>query len=245
LVIVAVVVVLAALSTVAFLTLGGDGDGKAASAGPAANGGGDGTGTDTGTNTNTGKEEDANKDDAEDGQGGSGEATGGQPSGGPKTDDPAGGNALPDGYVMVSNDRFHFAMAMLKGFRLTGIAGQNSGGIFSANGGFPRVQVDFNDSPKDNAAAAWSAAVKGTRARSNGYKHLGIKKVDYNGYPTVADWQFERNQRGVRVRVLNRGFKVDAKRGYSIMISCRASEWDSAKCVTLRKTAFATFRPKN
>lgn len=53
---------------------------------------------------------------------------------------------------------------------------------------------------------------------SDGYKHGSIKKVEYNGYPTVADWTFERNHNGVRVKVLNRGFKVDAKRGYSIMI---------------------------
>jgi serine/threonine protein kinase len=251
LVIIAVVAVLAVLSTVLYLTLG-DGDEKAgqrkskedktASAGAAANGGGDSKGTDTGTDA--GKDEEAGRDDVKDGPG-SGDATGGQPSGGPKTDDPAGGKALPDGYAMVSNDRFHFTMAMPKGFRLTDIAGKNSGGIFSADGGFPRVQVDFNASPKDDAAAAWSAAVAGTRAASSGYKHLGIDKVDYNGYPTVADWQFERNQGGERVRVLNRGFKVDATHGYSIMVTCKASEWEGEECRTLRNTAFATFRPKD
>ena len=47
----------------------------------------------------------------------------------------------------------------------------------------------------------------------------------------------------MRVRVLNRGFKVDASHGYSIMISCKADEWDGAECRTLRETAFATFEP--
>ncbi|MFC4606544.1 protein kinase [Streptomyces maoxianensis] len=245
LVIIAVVVVLALLTTVLFLTLDGDDKGsqgkskddKTASAGAANGGTGDSKGTDAG--------QDKGKETGKGNGSGSGSGSGGKPSGGSRTDAPAGGNGVPAGYALVSNDQFHFTMAMPKGFKLTGIAGQNSGGIFSRNGGFPRIQVDFTGSPKDDAAAAWSAAVAGTRASSSGYKHLGIGKVDYNGYPTVADWQFERNQGGQRVRILNRGFKVDAGHGYSIMITCKASEWRSAECETLRKTAFATFKPKD
>lgn len=45
--------------------------------------------------------------------------------------------------------------------------------------------------------------------------------------------------------MLNRGFKVDARHGYAIMISCKVSEWDSKECKTLRETAFATFQPKD
>lgn len=154
-------------------------------------------------------------------------------------------NGIPAGYAKVSNDQFKFTIAMPKGFKRTGTAGQSSGAIFSKDGGFPRLQVDFNSSPKADAAAAWAAAVAIVRATSNGYKHLGIKTVEYNGYPTVADWEFERNQKGERVRILNRGFKVDATHGYSIMITCKKDEWDGAECDTLRKTAFATFAPKD
>ncbi|MFF3453000.1 protein kinase [Streptomyces sp. NPDC002730] len=246
LVIIAVLAALAVLSTVLYLTLGDDDKGgkgkpkgdKSASAG-ATNGG---KGTDAGTDTGKGK--DTGTGGGKDDTGGSGAASG-QPSGKPKTDDSAGGNGLPAGYAMMSNDQFHFTMAMPKGFKLTGIAGENSGGIFSAGGGFPRIQVDFNPSPKDDAAAAWNAAMPGTAGSSRGYKHLGIRAVEYNGYPTVADWKFERNQDGKRVRILNRGFRVDATHGYSIMITCVASEWGSAECETLRKTAFATFKPKD
>lgn len=248
LVIIAVLAALAVLSTVLYLTQGGDDKGgkgkpkggKSASAG-ATNGG-----TDKGTyaGKDTGKGKDTGTGGGKDDTGGSGAAAG-QPSGKPKTDDSAGGNGLPAGYAMMSNDRFHFIVAMPKGFKLTGIAGENSGGIFSADDGFPRIQVDFNPSPKEDAAAAWNAAMPGTRDSSSGYKHLGIRAVEYNGYPTVADWKFERNQDGKRVRVLNRGFKVDATHGYSIMITCVASEWGSAECETLRKTAFATFKPKD
>ncbi|MFI8435033.1 serine/threonine-protein kinase [Streptomyces sp. NPDC079020] len=187
------------------------------------------------------------------GQGGSDGKASEQPSQDPKTQDPntedpadppkPPADALPAGYEKVADKRFHFTMAMPGGFKRDAIAGRNSGGIYNADGGFPRVQVDFNDSPGSDAAAAWAGAVAGTKVRSDGFKQIGIDKVDYNGYPTVADWHFERNQKGMRVRVQNRGFKVDAKRGYSIMVSCKASEWDEAECRTMRETAFATFEP--
>ncbi|MEV4330251.1 protein kinase [Streptomyces sp. NPDC049597] len=253
LVIIAVVAVLVVLSTVLVFALGGDdkaneGKGKndtAASAGPSA--GGDGKATVGGAATpdsGQGTDKDAGEDAGKDDQAGSTGTSGGQPSGdGSGTG--AGKDALPAGYVMVSNDQFHFTMAMPEKFRMTGIAGRNSGAKFSVDGGVPRVQVDFTASPGGDAAAAWSAAVLGVKSTSTGYKHIGIRKVDYNGYPTVADWEFERTESGQRVRVLNRGFKVDAKHGYAIMITCKATEWDAEECKTLRTTAFATFSPKD
>ncbi|MFE7513732.1 protein kinase [Streptomyces sp. NPDC057540] len=155
------------------------------------------------------------------------------------------GTQLPAGYTLVSNDRLHFSMAVPASFRLRSIPGYDLGVIFSESGGFPRVQVDYNGSPKDNAASAWELARYGVAATSQDYKHLGIRPVSYKGYPTVADWEFERTQKGVRVHVLNRGFKVDATHGYSIMISCAKDEWNGAECRTLRETAFATFSPKD
>ncbi|MFF0060179.1 serine/threonine-protein kinase [Streptomyces sp. NPDC005279] len=244
LLIIAVLAALAVLSTVLYLTLGDDKSGKGGKSKSKSDKSASAGATNGGTGKDTGKGKDTGTGAGKDNTGGSG-AGAGKPSGKPKTDRPAGGNGLPAGYVMVSNDQFHFTMAMPKGFTLTDIAGQNSGGIFSVRSGFPRVQVDFNPSPKDDAAAAWNAAMPGTAGSSSGYKHLGISKVEYNGYPTVADWQFERNQGGQRVRVLNRGFRVDATHGYSIMITCKAGEWESAECETLRRTAFATFKPKD
>ncbi|MDH2389504.1 protein kinase [Streptomyces sp. HNM0663] len=271
LVIVAVVVVLAVLSTVLLLTLGGGDEGgkdsqgdknKTASAG-AANGGGDGGAATEGQDPAKGgnaKDTDSGGSPGPDGAAaegagnGAGNATAGDagddPDGqqgddGGKNGDKPGGESLPAGYATVSNTQFNFTVAMPEKFKQTGIAGRNSGAIFSESGGFPRLQIDFTSSPGDDAAWAWQQAVSGVRASSSGYKHLGIDKVAYNGYPTVADWQFERNQGGERVRVLNRGFKVDARHGYSIMISCKASEWQDEECTTLRETAFATFSPKD
>ncbi|GAA3761778.1 hypothetical protein GCM10023082_64550 [Streptomyces tremellae] len=134
-------------------------------------------------------------------------------------------------------------MAMPKGFHKTGTAGQNSGGIFSADGGFPRIQVDFTSSPTQSALAAWTQLEPAVRGSSSHYKLLGIKKADYKGYPTVADWRFEREQDGRRMTVLDRGFRVDSEHGYSIMVTCPSSEWDGSACTTLRATAFDTFKP--
>ncbi|MFF8598580.1 protein kinase [Streptomyces sp. NPDC015232] len=255
LVIIAAVVVAALLGTILYVALGGGGEGAdqgkgGTAGGTTASAGSASAGTD-GQNTDT-----TPSDPSQQGSGGKPAGSGGGQSGTTPSGQPGGGQdgatgggsaaTLPPGYVMVANDRFHFSMAMPASFRMTAIAGENSGGIFNASkGSFPRVQVDFNDSPKDDAAAAWRAAMAGVAASSNGYKHIGIGPVSYKGYPTVADWEFERTQGGQRIHVLNRGFKVDADHGYSIMISCLADAWNQPECTTLRETAFATFSPKD
>ncbi|MFJ4901836.1 serine/threonine-protein kinase [Streptomyces sp. NPDC088727] len=252
--IIAAVIVLAVLGTVLALSLGGDDTGKdnagkgkddtSASAGASTPGSTAGTG---GTEQGGGSGKDQGKgQDGNDGQG-KGKDDSGKDDSGKGSDDSEGDadgkSALPAGYKRVTDKRFHFAMAMPEGFERNSIAGSNSGGIYNIDKGFPRVQIDYNSSPGDDAAAAWNGLKGAVAGSSSGYQHLGIKKVEYNGYPTVADWQFERNEKGQRSRVLNRGFKVDAKRGYSIMISCKADEWDGKACKTLRETAFDTFKP--
>ncbi|MEU0137135.1 serine/threonine-protein kinase [Streptomyces sp. NPDC006296] len=248
--IIAGVVVLAVLGTVLALTLGDDtGDGGGTGGGGTASSSGATTGDDTGTATGggSGKEESTDagaKDGGKDGQGQGGDEASGDPSPSKEPDEPGDGpDALPEGYEKVANKQFHFSMAMPGSFTFDAIAGRNSGAIYNADGGFPRVQVDYTSSPKNDAAAAWSGAVGATKSLSSGYRHIGIKKVEYNGYPTAADWEFTRDQQGKRIRVLNRGFKVDAGHGYSIMVSCEADAWDGEECRTLRETAFATFEP--
>ncbi|MFI8996233.1 serine/threonine-protein kinase [Streptomyces sp. NPDC053542] len=159
--------------------------------------------------------------------------------------DDKGGDALPDGFKKISNGRFHFTMAMPEGWKQTGTAGQNSGGIYSASGGFPRIQVDFNSKPSNDAAAAWRSLEPAVRGSSSGYHLIGIKKADWRDYPTVADWSFTREQRGQKVRILNRGFKVDGGHGYAIMITCKAGTWPDKECRQLRETAFRTFAVKD
>ncbi|MER6391125.1 protein kinase [Streptomyces sp. NPDC001523] len=153
------------------------------------------------------------------------------------------GTGLPAGYVKVSDTRFHFSMAMPEGFHQTDTAGENSGGIYSRDGGFPRIQVDFTDSPTGDARLAWSQLAPAVQGSSTGYRLIRLDGVDYRGYPTAADWEFEREQKGIKVHVLNRGFKVDGKHGYAIMVSCPADQWDGPECTQMRNTAFETFQP--
>ncbi|URN15368.1 MULTISPECIES: serine/threonine protein kinase [Streptomyces] len=252
LVTIAVVAVLAVLATVLAFALGGDGETTAQGTGGTPGGGrtaSAGTGTDGSTAPGTGDGPNGEPGRQQDGASATpgttpsptrGTGTRPTPSASPGT---SAGPALPTGYRTVTSDRFRFAMAMPAAFRMTDVAGRNSGGVFSASGGFPRVQVDYTGSPGGDAAAAWTAAMGAVAASSDGYRHHGIRPVPYRDYPTAADWQFERNQGGIRVRVLNRGFKVDATHGYAIMISCPSDEWDGPECTTLRNTAFATFRP--
>ncbi|WP_406013593.1 serine/threonine protein kinase [Streptomyces sp. NBC_00984] len=251
--IIAAVIVLAVIGTVLALTLGGNdendasnGNGKgdkSTSAGPSTATGGS---TDSGSGSGSGKDQGKGKGQDQSGNQGQGQ---GEDKGNGKDSDKGSdkgdkpGDALPAGFRTVTNKEFHFTIAMPEDFRFDQKVGDNSGAIYNVSGGFPRIQVDYTDSPGGDAAAAWNAAKAAVAASSNDFRQLGIDKVQYNGYPTVADWQFERTQHGQRVHVLNRGFKVDAGHGYAIMISCKADEWDGAECRTLRKTAFDTFKP--
>jgi hypothetical protein len=152
------------------------------------------------------------------------------------------GASLPAGYTQVTDKRFHFSMAMPKGFKFTGTAGSNSGAKYSA-GGLPKLQVDFSSNPLPDAAAGWRKQEPAVKSSSKDYHLFGIKKTSWRGYETVADWQFERREDGRMVHVLNRGFKVDSSRGYAIMITCTSSSWKGKECRTLRDTAFKTFKP--
>ncbi|MFD9564764.1 serine/threonine-protein kinase [Streptomyces sp. NPDC059994] len=253
LVIIAVVAALAVLGTVLAVAFSGGDDDKGkggksdnkASSGATAGGDGSGKGK-TGGAQGTGQQQGQGQTTQTQGQSGGKTSTSPQtPGSGTGSGGNGAGAGLPSGYSTVTDAGFHFSMAMPAGFHRTGIAGSNSGGIYSANGGFPRIQVDFNAKPTDDARRAWLELAGAVAGSSSNYHLLGIQKVDYKGYPTVADWQFERDQSGERVRILNRGFKVDGSHGYAIMITCKTAEWDADACATLRKTAFDTFSPKD
>ncbi|MFF4423937.1 serine/threonine-protein kinase, partial [Streptomyces sp. NPDC001549] len=257
----AVVVVLAVVGSLIAYAFSGDdtdtkdeskGDGKptpAASA-PKDPGGGSGSG---GTGETSPKPSGNTGETAGGGSAGTGTATGGQPGQGQQSPgvgqgqgatSGGSGGALPAGYALIQEFGFHFSMAMPEGFKQIGIAGDNSGAIYAReSGGFPRIQVDYTGKPGDDARLAWIKSVPGVAGSSTGYRQLRIDVVDYRGYPTVADWEFEREQKGIKVRVLNRGFKLDATHGYAIMISCAADQWDAPECTQMRNVAFETFQP--
>ncbi|BCK70499.1 serine/threonine protein kinase [Streptomyces libani subsp. rufus] len=159
--------------------------------------------------------------------------------------DGKGDKALPDGFARISNGRFHFGMAMPKGFKQTGTAGEGSGVIYSASGGFPRVQVDYNAEPGTDAAASWRSLEPAVRGSTEDYHRISIKPVKWRGYPTVADWSFTRRQSGQQVRVLDRGFRADDQHGYAIMITCKKDKWPDKECQDVVSAAFKTFAIKD
>ncbi|MFD4118883.1 serine/threonine-protein kinase [Streptomyces niveus] len=257
LMIIAGVVVLAILAVVLAVALNGDSDNSAkgdtgkddtaASAGASAGGDTKGGADDT---AGQDKQQDSAKSDggATPSEGSSsgkdpGTDNSGPGSGDSGSDSGSDGKGLPDDFKTVTDKQFRFSMAMPEDFRRTDTAGRNSGGIYSESGEFPRVQVDFNAKPTNDAKRAWEQLEAQIKGSLGNYKRLGMKSVEFNGYPTVADWEFERDQSGERVRVLNRGFKVDATHGYAIMITCKADDWDDDDCRTLRETAYSTFKP--
>ncbi|MCQ8773301.1 serine/threonine-protein kinase [Streptomyces telluris] len=152
------------------------------------------------------------------------------------------------GFKRIENDEYHFTIALPEGWKQTGTAGEHSGAIYSASGGFPRVQVDFGSDPKSDAAKEWRESDSGARHTMPNYKGLSVQEIrgwEGHDYPTIADWSFERDQNGKRVQVLNRGFKVDDERGYAIMITCEKDKWGDAECRALRDAAFRTFSPED
>ncbi|GAA1130723.1 MULTISPECIES: serine/threonine-protein kinase [Streptomyces violaceusniger group] len=260
LIIIAVVVVLAIVATVLAVVLndGGDGGDKAK-----GSSGGDKS---TSAGTSGGSKEDQGKDTDKTGQSG-GESPKPGTSGGKQSDQPdaskdsddnsgkgggsgdnsgkgkgdGGKGGLPDGYKTVKSSDFPFSMAMPEGWSVH--SGSYSGSRkYYGGSSIPRIQIDFTNAPKSDAEADWRKGEENARRTMSGYKGLGIKSVDWRGYPTVADWEFERNQDGKRVRVLNRGFKADGSHGFAILITCEASKWDDKECATLRQTAFDTFK---
>ncbi|MBM9504715.1 serine/threonine-protein kinase [Actinacidiphila acididurans] len=150
----------------------------------------------------------------------------------------------PAGYHLVTDAQFHFAIALPAGWHRTGTAGQSSGAIYSKDGGYPRVQVDFTDSPKTDAKADWEQLSRTTSTHSTDYHLIGITSIDYRHYPTAADWDFRRTESdGTHSQVRDRGFVTDPHHGYAIMISYPADQWDSDQAKEMRQVAYATFKP--
>ncbi|MET7801021.1 hypothetical protein [Streptomyces decoyicus] len=245
LVIVAVVVVLAVLGTVLAVTLSGDDSAKKSGK---ASGKQDGSSSASRAKPSTDAADtsgDGAKDQAPSSPQPPSNVTPAEDNGGKGDGGGKGGKALPDGFSELTNGKFHFRMAMPKGFHQTDTAGAGSGAIYSSSGGFPRIQIDYNAKPGTDAAASWRSLEPAVRSSSEDYHLIGIKSVKWRGYPTVADWSFTRRQSGEKVRVLNRGFKADDDHGYAIMITCKADAWSDKACQQMITTAFKTFALKD
>ncbi|MEK8172141.1 hypothetical protein NKH77_31355 [Streptomyces sp. M19] len=248
LVIIAVIVALAILGTVlAFAFSGGDDDKKAGGSGSSAsadaNSGGDKGSEDKPGGASASADEASSEKGKDSGTSGSDKNDKGDAGGkGGKESGDGADDAVPDGYTRVVKKGFHFSMAMPDGWTAHDIGGYSGGKRYYGGSGLPRIQVDFNSSPKDDAVKAWEDGERASRSSMRDYQRLSIESVDWRDYVSVADWNFEQRLNGKTVRVQNRGFNADGKHGFAIVVTCEKDKWNDKECTTLRNTAFKTFR---
>ncbi|MBY8881795.1 serine/threonine-protein kinase [Actinacidiphila acidipaludis] len=251
LVIAAVVLAIAVLGTVIGVVVANSG-GSGGGSGDTKNGSTGGTTTSSSTSPSAthgnGKNGKGDKKGKDDGQGGSADSgspkASSQPStGGASTPARSGPGAVPAGWHKVTDAKYHFSIALPPGWSRTGTTQGGGGAIFSASGGYPRVQVDFTSSPHKDAAADWRSAEPGVAASTPGYKLLFIKPVSYRDYPTAADWEFTRTGGGEKIHVRNRGFVTDSTHGYAIMVSQPQTDWGSGAATAIREGFFSSFEP--
>ena len=252
LVIAAVVLAIALLGTVIGLVVansggsgGGSGDTKNGSTGGTTTTSTTAPGVTKGTGKNGKNDKGKNGKGGEDDQGDSSDNSQGSTQ--PTTGDPSAPSsapgAVPAGWHKVTIAKYHFSIALPRGWRQTATTPGGGGAIFSASGGYPRVQVDFTASPGNDAAADWRAHEPGVASETPGYKLIGIDgTVDYRGYRTVADWDFLRSSGGQKLHVKDRGFVVDSSHGYAIMVSLPVSQWGTPEGATLRGGFFTSFK---
>jgi tRNA A-37 threonylcarbamoyl transferase component Bud32 len=259
LIIVVAALVLALLGTVIGVAIansgGGSGDSKKPGSGgpatPTATGGtknqnSQSPGAGSTPTTGNGKGKDNGKGNGK-GQGsgdsqGTSDDSAGTPSNAP-SGGPGGAAALPAGWHLVTDARAHFAVGLPAGWKLTQTVENGAGAVYSLNGGYPRVLIDFTSTPGTDAAANWRTNESSVAGSSRNYHRIDIKTISWRGYPTVADWDFTRTEsNGTATRVRNRGFVVDSHHGYAILLSLPAGSWDTPYGVALRNGIYNTFQ---
>ncbi|MDP9845089.1 serine/threonine-protein kinase [Streptosporangium lutulentum] len=146
--------------------------------------------------------------------------------------------AIPPGW-RLHKDTMGFTVAMPKGW--------------SAKRFSNRDRVEFRDPDSDaflwiestedsetDPVRHWQKVEKAGTARNlwPGYQRIRITLLTYRGV-AAADWEFLYVKKGVRTRVLDRGFRTPSGRPYAIYWESPASEWDPA----FFDAFTATFKP--
>jgi Protein kinase domain len=94
--------------------------------------------------------------------------------------------------------------------------------------GTPRgfvLVVAWSTHPQPDALADWEKQAAEKATGDSSYQQISIRKVSYRGY-NAADWQFINVYQGVRVRVIDRTFIVQAGQlGYAIELYGPAGQW--------------------
>ena len=98
--------------------------------------------------------------------------------------------SVPAGFKTVTNQRFHFSMAMPEGWKYVSTSARDELRRHLQRRRRSCPRPDRLTRPRTTRRRPGR-----TRSRrpwsSTRYKHIGIEKVGYRGYPTVADWEFD------------------------------------------------------
>jgi serine/threonine-protein kinase len=108
-------------------------------------------------------------------------------------------------------------------------------------GGFVLV-VAWTTHPQADALADWQHQAAGKAAADSSYRQISIRRVSYRVF-NAADWQFTDIYKGVRIRVIDRGFIVrPGQLSYAIELYGPASQWPAVHA-SIWQPLVTSFKP--
>ncbi|RSN92360.1 serine/threonine protein kinase [Streptomyces sp. WAC 05379] len=246
LVIIAVVVALAVLGVVLAVVLNGGGD----STGAAGDGGAKAS-TKASASSDTKRDDegtrtDGDKSSSEDKGSGSGSGSGSEDGKTPSAEASATGGSGAEagsgggnGAVSTHKGNQGYSIGLPKGWKYETTG--SSGDRFTGPDG-QKLLVAWTSTPQDDPVADWEDQEQ--YMQRSQYDRIRIEKVDYRGWNT-ADWEFTYVDGGTKYRTIDRGFVVDSRRGYALMYTAKAADWDSDLRKDTWKTLTGSFQPKS
>ena len=99
---------------------------------------------------------------------------------------------------------------------------------FKEPGGRRFLMVDQTRQPKPDALSDWRQQEQYVSQRLNGYRRIGIRRVDYRDF-NAADWEFTWQPSSGPLHVLNRNIRVSDRRAYAIYWSTPSAQWNSSR----------------
>ncbi|TXS50690.1 serine/threonine protein kinase [Streptomyces sp. uw30] len=244
LVIIAVVVALAVLGVVLAVVLRGGGDSDDAASGGGAKASAEASASaDTKRDGDKGTRTDGEKSSGTDGSGsGSAGETWETPGAGASAtggSDAEAGSGSGSGAATTHKGSQGYSIGLPKGwkFQSTGSAGDRFAGPDGQ-----KLLVAWTSTPQDDPVADWENQEQ-YMGRSQ-YDRIRIEKVDYRGW-NAADWEFTYTEGGTKYRTIDRGFVLDDRRGYALMYTAKAADWDGDLRKDTWKTLTGSFQPKS
>lgn len=89
------------------------------------------------------------------------------------------------------------------------------------------LRVDWSDSPKEDAVAAWEASSDSFGSSHENYEEIGIEEVDFANSPTAALWEYTWTESGADLHAYNLGFVTeDEAYGFALNMVTDEATWE-------------------